>query len=129
MKSKTQNTSTTTVREVIRARRGELGLSQSALGKLLGLSDEFVCYLEGGQRKLHLDKVPALADALKYDRKELCRMALQEHFPKLFSELFDAPSVEPGVLAEYLDWAAKFHAVSDITIDPGARPDDFEIVE
>jgi transcriptional regulator with XRE-family HTH domain len=129
MKSNTQNKSATTVRELIRARRGELGLSQRAVGRAIGVSGEAICFVEAGQRKLHLDKVPALAAALEYDRKELCRMALREHFPKLFSELFDAASVEPDVLAEYLDWAAKFHAVSDITIDPGARPDDFEIVE
>jgi hypothetical protein len=56
-------------------------------------------------------------------------MALQEHFPELFAELFDTPAVDPDVLAGYLDWAAKFHAVSDITIDPGAHPDDFETGE
>jgi transcriptional regulator with XRE-family HTH domain len=129
MKSKTQNTTSTTLREFIRLRRGELGLTQRALGRAIGVSGEAICFVEAGERKLHLDKVPALAGALEYDRKELCRMALQEHFPKLFAELFAAAPVESDVLAEYLDWAAKFHAVCEITIDPDAHPDDFETVE
>jgi hypothetical protein len=90
------------------------------------VSGEAICFVEAGERRLHLDRMPDLAAALVCDRKELCRIALQEHAPALYAELFAAGPAEPGSIAEYLEWAEKFHAVCDITVDPNGSPDDFE---
>jgi len=49
--------------------------------------------VELGQRNLDLNKVPRLADVLKLDRGDLCKLALFEAAPVLYSALFgsDAP--------------------------------------
>ncbi|MGD0497697.1 MAG: helix-turn-helix transcriptional regulator [Bryobacteraceae bacterium] len=120
----------TTLKELVRRRRIELDLSQRALGKLIGVTGELICYVEAGQRRLHLDRIPALASALVCDRKELCQIALQEHAPGLFAELFAAVPLEPSSLSEYPDDTASFRAgCGTFTIDPNGSPDDFEAVD
>jgi hypothetical protein len=52
--------------------------------------------LEQGRRNLDLNKVPRLADVLKLDRKDLCKLALYESAPSLYAELFDT-SLPPSV--------------------------------
>ena len=123
MKPNTENT-TNTLRELIRIRRGELGLTQRALGKSVGVSGEFVCIIESGQRRLHLDRVPALASALACDRKELCKIALREYAPALYAELFAATvPIEQGSLSEYLEFQA---GSGTFVLDPNGSPEDFE---
>jgi transcriptional regulator with XRE-family HTH domain len=124
MKSKTQNTTATTLRELIRLRRSELGLSQRALGKSLGVTGELICYVEGGQRHLHLNRIPSLASTLVCDRKELCRLALREFAPVLYAELFAAAvPVEAGSLSKYGEFQA---GSGTFVIDPNGSPTDFE---
>jgi len=75
---------------MIRRRRRDLHLSQRTLGQLIGVTGELICFVEAGQRRLNLDRMPDLASALGCDRKELCRRALEEAAPSLFAELFAA---------------------------------------
>ncbi len=77
MKAKEDKTPTT-LRRLVRRRRIELELSQEALAKRIGVTAEFICIIECGKRRLHLDRVPSLASALACDRKRLCKIALQE---------------------------------------------------
>ena len=126
MKPKTQDT-IEPLREMIRRRRSDLHLSQRALGQLIGVTGELICFVEAGQRRLNLDRVPDLASALVCDRKELCRLALQESAPALYAELFATGPIEPGALAEYLDTAAQFQAGNGaFVIDPNGSPRDLE---
>jgi len=128
MESKTQNMTTTTLRDFIRRRRGALHLSQKALGKLIGVTGELICFVEAGQRRLNLDRMPDLASALGCDPKKLCRLALQEAAPALYAELFAAAvPLAVGGIAEYGDTAAQFRAGSGtFMIDPNGHPSDFE---
>ena len=128
MEFKTQNMTTTTLRDFIRRRRGDIGLSQKALGKLIGVTGELICFVEAGQRRLNLDRTPDLASALGCDPKKLCRLALQEAAPALYAELFAAAvPLAVGGIAEYGDTAAQFRAGSGtFMIDPNGHPSDFE---
>jgi transcriptional regulator with XRE-family HTH domain len=128
MKSKTQDMATTTLRDFIRRRRGGMGLSQRALGQLIGVTGELICFVEAGQRRLNLDRMPDLASALGCDPKKLCRLALQEAAPALYAELFAATvPLAVGGIAEYGDTAAEFRAGSGtFMIDPNGHPSDFE---
>jgi transcriptional regulator with XRE-family HTH domain len=90
----------------IRERREELkdseGLTQTKIASAIGIaSPEFITMLEKGRRNLDLNKVPMLADVLKIDRKDLCKLALYEAAPSLYAELFDTLS-PPGVRKEVL---------------------------
>ena len=128
MISKMQDMATTTLRDFIRRRRGDLHLSQRALGQLIGVTGELICFVEAGQRRLNLDRMPDLASALGCDPKKLCRLALQEAAPALYAELFAAAvPLAVGGIAEYGDTAAEFRAGSGtFMIDPNGHPSDFE---
>lgn len=78
----------------IRQRREELKesehLTQTDIARAIGIeSPEFITMLEQGRRNLDLNKVPRLADILKLDRKDLCKLALYEAAPSLYAELFN----------------------------------------
>jgi len=127
VKSNTQNLTTTTLRDFIRRRRGDLHLSQRALGQLIGVTGELICFVEAGQRRLNLDRMPDLASALGCDRKGLCRRALEEAAPSLFAELFAAAvPADAGRLTEYGEFRA---GSGTFELDPNGSPDDFENVE
>ena len=127
MKPKTQDM-IEPLREMIRRRRGDIGLSQRALGQLIGVTGELICFVEAGQRRLNLDRMPDLASALGCDPKKLCRLALEEAAPALYAELFAAAvPLAVGGIAEYGDTAAEFRAGSGtFMIDPNGHPSDFE---
>lgn len=55
---------------LIRDRRKELGLSQAALGKLIGVSQQHVNRFEQGH-PIPLNKMPLIAQVLKLDEKDL----------------------------------------------------------
>jgi transcriptional regulator with XRE-family HTH domain len=59
------------VGQVIRAIRTEHGLSQSDLGKILGLHQTAICRLEQGLQNLMLSDAVALARHFKIDPKEV----------------------------------------------------------
>lgn len=46
--------------------------------------------VESGQRNLDLNKIPRLADVLGLSREDLCKLALFEAAPALYSTLFDS---------------------------------------
>lgn len=48
----------------VRARRRELGLSQSDAAELAGVSERFVRFVETGKESVRMDKLTALLDVL-----------------------------------------------------------------
>ncbi len=72
----------------IRQRRLELGKTQKQIAEVLGTTADFVTLAEAGERRIDLDRIPLLADALEIDRTDLCVWALSERAPVLFGELF-----------------------------------------
>jgi transcriptional regulator with XRE-family HTH domain len=75
----------------IRRRRAELQLTHQQLADLIQVSPGFVSLAESGHRRLDLDRIPQLADALETDRTYLCWMAVIEGKPVIFQELFGEP--------------------------------------
>lgn len=75
----------------IRHRREELRLTHQQLADLIQVSPGFVSLVESGHRRLDLDRIPRLADALETDRTYLCWMAVSERSPAIVQELFGAP--------------------------------------
>ena len=75
----------------IRRRRAELQLTHQQLADLIQVSPGFVSLVESGHRRLDLDRIPQLADALETDRTYLCWMAVIEGKPVIFQELFGEP--------------------------------------
>ena len=73
---------------LIRHRRQELNLTQAEVADKLGVTADCITLAELGYRRLDLDRIPILADALKLNRRQLCRQALQERAPELFRQLF-----------------------------------------
>ena len=73
---------------LIRHRREELNLTQQQVAEKMGVTSDAITLVELGYRRLDLDRIPALADALKLNRRQLCRQALQERAPELFRQLF-----------------------------------------
>jgi len=77
----------------IRRRRRELSLTQQEVATRVGVTADHITLVEGGYRRLDLDRIPDLADALRLDRTELCREALEERAPALYRELFSFPDI------------------------------------
>jgi transcriptional regulator with XRE-family HTH domain len=73
---------------LIRRRREELRLTQAEIAEKIDVTPDFVALAELGYRRLDLDRIPALADALKLNRRQLCRQALRERAPELYRQLF-----------------------------------------
>jgi transcriptional regulator with XRE-family HTH domain len=73
---------------LIRRRREELNLTRAEVAEQIGVTTDAITLVELGYRRLDLDRVPALADALKLNRRHLCRQALQERAPQLYRQLF-----------------------------------------
>jgi len=78
------------MRDIVKERREQLGLSQVELGRALGIaSGEFLCMVESGKRHFALDNIPRLAAVLQLDPAELCRCAWFEAAPSLYRSTFD----------------------------------------
>ena len=90
------------LKDVIRTRREELGLSQIELARVLGIaSGEFVSMVESGKRSFALNNIPRLAAALWLDAEDLCRVALHEAAPELYLATFGGtPPERPKPLME-----------------------------
>jgi len=81
--------STVPLREVIRRRRESLELSQTEMAKALGIaSPEFISMVESGRRRFALNNIAAVADVLRLNRKDLCRLALFEEAPNMAMSLY-----------------------------------------
>jgi transcriptional regulator with XRE-family HTH domain len=80
------------LRLVIRERREALGMTQQEVAELVGTEPEFIGMVEGGRRRFDLDRLATLADALQFDKTQLCRLGLYERAPQLYRVLFgDGP--------------------------------------
>jgi transcriptional regulator with XRE-family HTH domain len=89
-------TCTASVRDIIRARRRELHLTQSDVAHGLGfLSPEFISMCESGRRAVELNKIPKLAEILRLDPVNLCRLALTEAAPLMAIALFGRSPANP----------------------------------
>lgn len=77
----------------IRRRRLQLGLTQKAVAQIIGVTADFISLLESGERRLDLDRMPRLADALGAERGDVCAWALLDRCPELFAEIFSVESV------------------------------------
>lgn len=75
----------------IRHRRDFLGKTQKVVAEAVGVTPDFIALIEAGERRLDLDKVPLLADALEVSRTALCQQALRERAPALYGQLFEQP--------------------------------------
>jgi transcriptional regulator with XRE-family HTH domain len=73
---------------LIRHRRQELNLTQAEVANKLGVTADCVTLVELGYRRLDLDRIPVLADALNLNRRQLCREALKSRAPQLYQELY-----------------------------------------
>lgn len=58
----------------VRARRRELGLSQTGAAELAGVSERFVRLVESGKQTVRLDKLVALLDALGLELRATVRV-------------------------------------------------------
>ena len=74
---------------LMRRRRQELGLRQSALAEALHVTPECIGLWEAGRRRMDLSKLPRIAAALDLDPRQLCAIALAEFHPLLYASLFD----------------------------------------
>lgn len=77
----------------IRQRRLQLGLTQKEVAQILGVTADYISLLESGERRLDLDRIPRLADALDAERGNVCAWALLDRCPQLFAEIFSVESV------------------------------------
>lgn len=77
------------MRDIIKERREQLGLTQVELGRALGIaSGEFICMVEAGRRHFALDNVARLAAILGLDAGALCRCSLWELAPQFYHSVF-----------------------------------------
>ena len=77
--------------EVIRNRRRQLQRSQREVARAVGIqSADFISLVEKGQRRIDLDRIPALAAVLDLDVHQLCRQALALSAPRMAEALFGA---------------------------------------
>jgi transcriptional regulator with XRE-family HTH domain len=72
----------------LRHRRQQLGLTQEELGLILGVTGDFIGLVETGRRRLDLDRIPALAEALDVEIIGTCLTVLYERAPHLYDALF-----------------------------------------
>lgn len=78
---------TTEFSRFLRQRRQELGKTQIEIADACGLTQMSITLVEGGRRRLALERVPRLAAALQVDPPELCLLALRCWHPELSAAL------------------------------------------
>jgi transcriptional regulator with XRE-family HTH domain len=88
----------------VRQRRLELGLTQKELSQKLGLKHGgTISRVESGARRLPLDLIPDLANALRLDGTELCRIFLETTVPNFNQALFAQAAKRPGTFERSTD--------------------------
>ena len=104
----------TTVSEVLKHRRQELGLLQPDIAKAIGVkSADFISLVESGQRSMDLNRIPALARVLKLNAKDLVLLAIHEQWPEAAAVL-KAGRTSSGLktLSEEAELASKLSRLS-----------------
>lgn len=71
----------------LRRRRQELAKTQAEIAAACGLTEMSITLVEGGRRRLALERVPRLAEALQVPPAELCLLALRSQYPQLTAAL------------------------------------------
>jgi transcriptional regulator with XRE-family HTH domain len=83
------NSSNDRVSAILAARRKQLNLTQKTISDYLGLkSPEHIGLIERGKRSIDLNRVPLLADIIKFDRADLTKVWLAENAPLSYAALF-----------------------------------------
>jgi transcriptional regulator with XRE-family HTH domain len=78
---------TTEFSRFLRRRRNELAKTQAAIARACGLTEISITLIEAGRRRLDLERVPRLAEALEVPPNELCLLALRCRYPQLTEAL------------------------------------------
>jgi transcriptional regulator with XRE-family HTH domain len=109
------------LREIIRRRRQDLGLTQLDVARATGIaSPDFISLVEKGVRRLDLDRIPQLVQLLRLDAVELCKLALEEQYPVLTAALVKGKAIRTrssGKLSTEVDLAAE----RLLSLPPSAR--------
>lgn len=71
----------------IRALRKEAGMTQAALGRLLGITNQAVCQFEGGLRGLPPEHYKAIADLFDLDEKSWAEFLIRHTSPWAYAML------------------------------------------
>ncbi|KQE26087.1 helix-turn-helix domain-containing protein [Acinetobacter baumannii] len=88
MKSAATNTKRKlTVAQYLDAQLNASDLNQSQLAEIMGINQNMVSFIVRGKSKLPLERVRAMADALKIDAKDLFMRCLEEYIPHLLEEM------------------------------------------
>jgi transcriptional regulator with XRE-family HTH domain len=85
------------VRDIVRLRREELGISVNDLARAVGIrSAEYVVMIEAGHRVIELNRAPAFAEILKLDVLGFGMCCLFESFPVFYRAVFgEAAPIPP----------------------------------
>ena len=84
------------VREIVRLRREELGMSTGDLARALGIrSPEYIALLEAGHVVIQVNRAPAFAAALRLDVVEFCMCCLFEASPLFYQAAFGGGAPAP----------------------------------
>ena len=59
--------------------RTAVGMSQPELGSALGVTGSFICDLEKSYRRIHLDKIPLLAKAIRVEEEILYKALIVQY--------------------------------------------------
>jgi len=84
------------LKDVIRNRRVELGLSQADLASAVGIRNvDFVSMIEAGFRIVDPNRAVAFAAALQLDQMDFCQVVLYEMCPGFYAAMF-GPGYPPS---------------------------------
>ena len=73
--------------QILRRRRQELRLNQAHIAEALHITPEAVGLWECGRRRMELDKLPRLAEALGLQKRDFCLAALYHFHPRVYAEI------------------------------------------
>ena len=80
----------TPLQRFIARRRAKIpGMTQAKLAHAINIKvGEYISLVEAGQRRVPLDRIPLLADALGVNRVDMVKWALSEEYPLAYRVLF-----------------------------------------
>lgn len=100
MKKNFMITTFTSISALIQARQAQLNVLDADLSLALGYEDKrIVTLIRGGQMRLPLVRVPALADALSVEPRQVLQLAMDEITPGVFDVIEQV--LNPSVAATH----------------------------